>query len=176
MFKDSIALIGFMATGKTLIGKKLASCLNNEYRFLETDQIVVEMVGKSINEIFEEDGEQKFREYEIKACKKVSKLKKVIISCGGGIVLNKKNVRRLRKNCVLILLTASIDELSYRIIKNGKEKRPLIDKKNPKREIEVILHNREPIYNAVADIVIDTTNREVNDIVNEIISKTDIRI
>ena len=176
MIKDSIALIGFMATGKTLIGKELARCLGNTYQFIETDQMVIQMAGKSINQIFREDGEQKFREYEIKACKNVSKLKKAIISCGGGIVLNKKNIKNLKRNCLLILLTASTDEICYRIMKNGKEKRPLINKDNLKREIESILHYREPYYKIAADIIIDTTNRNKEEIVDEIITKTKIKV
>ncbi|MEJ2278703.1 MAG: shikimate kinase [Candidatus Lokiarchaeota archaeon] len=82
--KTSIALIGFMATGKTIIGKALAERLN--YIFIETDQMIVENTGKTIPEIFKKEGEEKFRLYEIEACKKVSEMKNTIISCGGGIV------------------------------------------------------------------------------------------
>ena len=84
MPKDSIALIGFMATGKTTIGKALVEYLGNDYRFIETDQLIIQKVGKPIPRIFSEDGEDKFREYEISVCEKVSKLHQVIISCGGG--------------------------------------------------------------------------------------------
>jgi len=87
MIKDSIALIGFMATGKSTVGKALKDYLGTEYKFIETDQLIIEMAGKSIPIIFSENGEEKFREYEIEACRKVAKLKKSIISCGGGIVL-----------------------------------------------------------------------------------------
>ncbi|MFX1387709.1 MAG: shikimate kinase, partial [Promethearchaeota archaeon] len=101
---DSIALIGFMATGKTVVGKALANHLGNNYRFIETDQIIIEDAGKSIPEIFTEDGEIVFREYEIAACKKASKYNNVIISCGGGIVLNKINIDYLRRNSHIVLL------------------------------------------------------------------------
>ncbi|MGB5913202.1 MAG: shikimate kinase, partial [Promethearchaeia archaeon] len=64
MTKDSIALIGFMATGKTIIGKELVKQLGDDYQFIETDQMVVKMAGKSITRIFNEEGELIFRRYE----------------------------------------------------------------------------------------------------------------
>ena len=79
MTKDSIALIGFMATGKTMVGNALADALGVNYRFIETDQIIIEDAGKSIPEIFAEDGEIRFREYEIAACKKDSTYENFII-------------------------------------------------------------------------------------------------
>ncbi|MFW9879231.1 MAG: shikimate kinase, partial [Candidatus Thorarchaeota archaeon] len=82
MTKNCIALIGFMATGKTTVGNYLTEYLGDAYKFIETDQIIVEMAGKSIPEIFSEEGEKKFKEYEIVACKKVSNLNHVIVSCG----------------------------------------------------------------------------------------------
>jgi shikimate kinase len=92
MKKDSIALIGFMATGKSVVGKALAKQLGNEFKFVETDDIVIKLAGKSIPEIFSEDGEAVFRRFEFEACKKVSNLNKIVISCGGGIVLNNVNI------------------------------------------------------------------------------------
>ena len=128
MKKDSIALIGFMGTGKTVIGKALADYLGNNYEFIETDQIVTEIAGKSIPKIFSEDGEEKFRKYEITACKKASQLKRAVISCGGGIILNKINIENLKKNSYIVLLRATAEEIHKRIIEEGKERRPLINK------------------------------------------------
>ena len=102
MKKTCIALIGFMATGKTTVGKFLAEYLGDAYKFIETDQIIIEMAGKSIPRIFSEDGEEKFREYEIVACKKASNFNKVIVSCGGGVVLNKINIDNLKKKIVIL--------------------------------------------------------------------------
>ena len=65
MSKSNIALIGFMATGKTTVGKALVDYLGNPYSFIETDQVIIENVGKDIPKIFAEEGEKKFREYEI---------------------------------------------------------------------------------------------------------------
>jgi len=176
MNKDSIALIGFMATGKTTVGKKLTKFLGNNYKFIETDQIVIDDAGKSIPDIFSQDGEIRFREYEINACKKASKLKKVIISCGGGIVLNKINIDYLKRNSYIVLLKASAEEIYRRAMIDGQETRPVIDKQDPKQEIEEVLKFREPFYEAAAEIVIDTTGKNIDKVVKEIIEKVDISI
>jgi shikimate kinase len=169
MTKDSIALIGFMATGKSTVGKALKDRLGKDYQFIETDQIIIEMIGKSIPKIFAEDGEAKFRDYEIEACKKAARLKKTVLSCGGGIVLNKDNVRMLKQNYHLILLTATPEAIYNRAMSEGKENRPVINKKNPFKEIKAVLHTREPLYFSSADFIIDTTDKEIGSIVEEII-------
>ena len=172
MIKDSIALIGFMATGKSTVGKALKEYLGIDYKFIETDQLIIEMAGKSIQKIFSEDGEEKFREYEIEACKKAANFKKAVISCGGGIVLNKANIENLKKTCHIVLLTASPKEIYNRVMNDGKETRPVIDKEDPMKEIESALRQREPYYNISAEIVINTTNKTIDEIVGEIIKAT----
>ncbi|MFW9988480.1 MAG: shikimate kinase [Candidatus Odinarchaeota archaeon] len=172
MLKDSIALIGFMATGKTTIGKALVEYLDNDYKFIETDQLIVQQAGKSIPRIFDEEGEEEFRAYEISVCKQVSELNKVVISCGGGVILNHINIQHLSKNCYIVLLTATSDEIFNRAIKDGKETRPLIDKEDPKKEIMKILKFRKPLYEKAAEIVIDTTDKTIENIVREIVINT----
>ena len=172
MVKDSIALIGFMATGKSTVGKALKEYIGKDYRFIETDQLIVEMAGKPIPRIFSEDGEVKFREYEIEACKKAANLEKVVISCGGGIVLNKANIENLKKTCHIVLLTANSKEIYDRIMKDGKETRPVIDKDDPMIEIESALKQREPFYNISAEIIINTTDKTIDEIIGEIIKAT----
>ena len=175
MKKDSIALIGFMATGKTAVGKALLEKLGKKYRFIETDQIIIEEAGKSIPEIFKQDGEIRFREYEIEACKKASKFTNAIISCGGGVVLNKINIDYLKQNCHVVLLEASAEEIYERAMRDGKEMRPIIDKEDPKAEIEKVLKFRKPFYESAAELIITTTNKSIKDIIEEIIQKTGIR-
>ena len=172
MIKDSIALIGFMATGKSTVGKALKEYLGKDYKFIETDQLIVEMAGKPIPRIFSEDGEVKFREYEIEACKKAANLEKVVISCGGGIVLNKANIENLKKTCHIVLLTASPKEIYNRVMKDGKETRPVIAKDDPMKEIESVLKQRELLYNISAEIIINTTDKTINEIIEEIIKAT----
>lgn len=175
MTKNSLALIGFMATGKTTIGQMLANRLGNDYRFIEMDRIIVKKAGKSIPEIFKEDGEIVFRELEMAVCKEVSKKDKVIISCGGGVVLNKLNIDYLKQNCHIILLKATAEEIYKRAMRDGQETRPVIDKKDPKAEIEKVLVFRKPFYEAAAEIIIETTGREIEEITKEIIQKTKVK-
>ena len=170
MPKDSIALIGFMATGKSIVGRALKEHLGKNYNFIETDLLIVKMAGKSIPKIFSEDGEALFREYELEACKKVAQLEKSVISCGGGVVLNKENIEILKQTCQIILLIASPEEIYRRAIKDGKENRPIIDKKDPYKEIERILLYRKPYYYSAAEIIIDTTHKSIERIVKEILT------
>ena len=172
MPKDSIALIGFMATGKSVVGKALKDHLGKKYNFIETDLLIVKMAGKSIPRIFSEDGEALFREYELKACKEVAQQKKSIISCGGGVVLNKENIEILKQTCQIVLLTASPEEIYNRAMKDGEENRPIIDKEDPYKEIERILLYREPYYKSAAEIIIDTTEKSIERIVAEILTQT----
>lgn len=175
MLKDSIALIGFMATGKTTVGRALAKYLGDDYQFIETDQLVIQKTGKTIPQIFDEEGESKFREYEKSVCEKVSELHKIVISCGGGVVLNRINIDNLKKNCYIVLLKANLEEIYKRSKKNGVEIRPIINKENFKREIKKILNIRKPYYDEAAAIVIDTTKKKVHQIVREIVIKTHLK-
>jgi len=172
MPKDSIALIGFMTTGKSVVGKALKGHLGEDYTFIETDLLIEKMAGKSIPKIFTEDGETLFREYELEVCKKVAQLKKSIISCGGGVVLNKENIEILKRTCQVVLLTASPEEIYNRAIKDGIENRPIIDKKDPFKEIERILLYRKPYYYSAAEIIIDTTHKSIEKIVQEILIRS----
>ena len=172
MTKNSIALIGFMATGKTVIGKELIKHLGTQYKLIEMDEMIIKDAGKPIPQIFSEDGEIIFREYEIAACKKASEFANVVISCGGGVVLNKINIDYLKKNCYIVLLKATSEEIYKRAMKDGQETRPVIDKENPKAEIEKVLVFRKPFYEAAAEITIDTTNKSIKKIVKEILDKT----
>ena len=172
MTKKSIALIGFMATGKTSIGKALTKYLGDRYKFLETDEIIIQEAGKSIPRIFEEEGEETFREYEASTCEKVSKLNKVILSCGGGVVLNKININKIKQNYHIVLLKATTEEIYKRAMKDGKETRPLINKEDPKKEIIKILKLRNQYYADAAEIVISTTGKKIKEIINEIVKKT----
>lgn len=174
MSKNSIALIGFMATGKTTVGKELVKELGKDYRLVEMDDMIIADAGKSIPEIFSEDGETRFREYEIAACKKASRYNNVVISCGGGCVLNKINMDNLKQNCHIVLLQTSAEEIYKRCMKDGKETRPVIDKADPKAEIEKVLTFRKTFYEAAAELIVDTTERDIEEIVKEIIEKTKI--
>ncbi|MFX1298199.1 MAG: shikimate kinase [Promethearchaeota archaeon] len=167
MKKSNIALIGFMGTGKTVIGAKLAEALNKV--FFEMDEMIVEKAGKSIPEIFAEDGEIRFRELEMQVCKEASQKKNVVIACGGGVVLNKLNIDYLKQSSVVICLKTSPKVIFQRTMKEGKEKRPLLNKPDPMHEIKKLLEFRAPFYNAATEYQVDTSDLLIAEVVEKII-------
>ena len=166
--KTSIALIGFMGTGKTVVGKALAERLGKE--FIELDALIERKAGKTIPEIFQQDGEVGFRELEIEVTKEVSGKKNVVIACGGGIVLNKINIDRLRKECLIAYLTASPEIILKRTATDASE-RPLLNAVNKTLTVEELLRFRKPFYERAADITIDTSKLSIGSVVEQIISK-----
>ncbi len=166
--KTSVALTGFMGTGKTVVGKLLAEKLGKE--FLELDAIIEKKAGKSIPEIFREDGEIGFRELEIEAAGEVADKKNAVIACGGGIVLNKINVDRLRKECIIVCLTASPQVIIERTSGDADE-RPLLAVPDRVRQIEELMKFREPFYERSADITINTSRISADSVVERIMEK-----
>jgi len=164
--KTNIALIGFMGTGKTSVGRALAIRLNKE--FMRTDDLITESAGKSIPEIFKQDGEPRFRELEIEVVKKISNKKGIIIDCGGGVILNRINIDNLKKNSRIILLTASPEAILERVLKDG-EQRPLLETQDKLERIKQLLSLREHLYKRSADFEIDTSNLDVDQVVDEIL-------
>ncbi len=166
--KTNIALIGFMGTGKTAVGEALAR--KSGKRFVELDSLVAQKAGKPIPEIFQRDGEIAFRELEIEVTKEVSAGKNLVIACGGGIVLNKINVDRLRRDSVIVYLTASPSVILKRTLKDG-ETRPLLYVQDKMSEIRELLRFRKPFYERAADISINTSRLDISSVVEQIISR-----
>ena len=166
--KTSIALIGFMGVGKTAVGKALAGKLSK--KFIELDSLIEQKAGKTIPEIFKQDGEIAFRELEIAVTKEVAKGKNQVIACGGGVVLNKINIDRLRNESIIVYLTASPKVILKRVSGGGME-RPLLEASNQALTIQGLLTFRKPFYERAADIKIDTSKLDVESIVEQIINK-----
>ena len=166
--KTSIALIGFMGTGKTAIGKALAEKLGKE--FVELDSLIEQKAGKTIPEIFQEDGEIAFREFEIEVTKEAAGRKNAVIACGGGAVLNKINIDRLRKECIIVYLAASPRVILKRTSGDESE-RPLLKRPNKALHIQELLRFRKPFYERATDIKIDTSKLDIDSITGQIISK-----
>ena len=155
-----------MGTGKTIIGEKLAKKLN--MNFIELDKAIEEKAGKSIPDIFEQDGEIRFREWEIQLCKETSEKENIVVACGGGVVLNKINIDYFKRNGLIFCLEATPDVILERTIKDGKEKRPLLNNSDPKGTITKLLEFRTPFYNAATDHRINT-DKNIDQIIEEII-------
>lgn len=166
--KTSIALIGFMGAGKTAVGRILAEKLGRE--FVETDALIEQRAGKSIPQIFAQDGEIAFRELEIEVAKEVAGRKNLVIACGGGIVLNKINIDRLKKESVIVYLKTSTSVILQRLTDDGDE-RPLLKAGDRAARIEELLKFRKPFYERAADITIDTSRLSVAAVAERIIEK-----
>ena len=167
MVKSNIALIGFMGTGKSTIGKALAASIGKS--FLEMDAMIEKRAALTIPEIFQQS-EIVFREYEMALCKEIGEnVRNSVIATGGGVVLNQLNLSYLRQSCVLILLESSIEEIYTRCMKDGADRRPVIDKEDPKEEIQNQLDFRSYFYRTATEFKIDTTGKQVSQIVDEIL-------
>ena len=166
--KSNIALIGFMGTGKTAAGKALAGRLGKE--FIELDALLELKAGKTIPEIFKQDGEVIFRELEIELTKEVSEKENAVVACGGGVVLNKINIDRLKEECLIVYLTAS-PKIILKRTSSDKNDRPLLKVVDRTSEIERLLKFRKPFYERAADITINTSKLDINSVVEQIINK-----
>lgn len=166
--KTNVALIGFMGTGKTAVGRRLAEKLGR--RFIELDSAIERKARKSIPEIFVEDGEIAFRELEIEATRELARTKHAVIACGGGIILNRINIDRLKERAVIIHLTAPPGVILKRVLGEAG-KRPLLDVENPLATIRELLKFRKPLYERAADITVNTAGLDINGVVEQIIEK-----
>ncbi|MDR5710088.1 MAG: shikimate kinase, partial [Armatimonadota bacterium] len=109
----SLALIGFMGSGKTSVGRELARRLG--WPFVDTDELVERRAGRPIPEIFARDGEATFRALEREAVREVARMHPAVIACGGGVPLDPANVLELRRTCRLVLLQADLHTVLARV-------------------------------------------------------------
>ena len=162
-----IYLTGFMGTGKSTVSR----CLNEKYglRQIEMDEQIAGAEGMPISVIFQEKGEEYFRGLETALVKKISGLKNVVVSCGGGTVMRRCNVEEMKKNGTIVLLTAS-PRTVYERVKNSHD-RPLLEGNMNEEYIREMMEHRRPKYEAAADITIKTDGRTALDICSEIMEK-----
>jgi len=147
---DNIYLIGPMGCGKSTTGRSLAHL--TKYVFHDIDQLVVDTAGVEISWIFEREGEAGFRRREKEALTKLSTLKHCIISTGGGCILSAANREILKTTGVAVYLKVSIDVQLDRI-SHKKNTRPLFASKE---QLQQLNQSREPLYQEVADLTVDT--------------------
>jgi len=162
----NIVLTGFMGTGKTAVGKELARIL--DMKIIDVDTEIEASEQTTINEIFAQFGEPGFREIETAMIKKIAAGKNLIISTGGGAVLQQENMDTLRSNGVIICLTALPGTILNRT--GTSNDRPLLKVENPLDKIKQLLNFRKPFYEK-ADIMIDTEGKTPLQIAEEIIDE-----
>lgn len=164
--EKNIVLIGFMGTGKSSIGIKLAEKLN--MKFVDMDREIEKLTGMTVSELFRRHGEIRFRSEERLMARKLSQQKNLVIATGGGVVLKEENIKVLKENGILICLTADPEDIFERV-RRKRANRPLLKKNLQVEDIKNMLKEREPFY-AVADFRVNTSGREMDEVVEEIIS------
>ena len=163
--RANIVLTGFMATGKSAVGRIIADSIG--YDFIDVDSLIEEETGVSVSKIFEVEGEASFRDRETEMIKRVSRMRKAVISTGGGAMIRPENREMLKNTGIVICLEATVEEIIKRAGK--RESRPLINVDNPHETVKRLLEDRKTFYNE-ADICIDTSGKPQKKIAGEIVS------
>ncbi|MBL7685386.1 MAG: shikimate kinase [Deltaproteobacteria bacterium] len=165
-YPSLVILAGFMGTGKTAVGQALARAL--KYSFVDSDREIEAREVRSVQKIFETDGEAHFRKLEQETIFRLSEKDQTVLSVGGGAILNPKTFEHLNHKGKLILLTASVDEITKRL--GNENERPLLKGGDRKKKIQKLMKDRESIYSKI-EIQIDTTGLAIDQVVEAILKK-----
>jgi shikimate dehydrogenase len=165
--KTNIALVGFMGSGKTSVGKALAGKTGRP--FIDLDALVEEKAGKSISRIFKEEGEPAFRKLEKAVTAEATAKDGWVIACGGGVFLDKSNAEKLKNTSVIVYLKASNAAIRKRV-STAPGKRPLLQTQGG-ADVISLLEARAPLYEQSADITLDTTRLGIERAADKIIER-----
>lgn len=160
-----IILVGMMGAGKTTIGRGLARALGRE--FLDLDHELEARCGVRIPTIFEIEGETGFRKRESAALAACVARRGIVLATGGGAVLAEANRQALKTSGVIVYLRANVDELYRRTCRDRN--RPLLATPNPRATLASLLTQREPLYQEVADLIVETGAMPVPTVVKTIL-------
>ena len=167
----NVFLIGYRCTGKSAVGKSLATRL--DWPFIDTDSLLVSESGKSIKKIVETHGWEIFRKMEHAVVKQVCVVDRRVVATGGGVVLNEANVNLMKKSGRLVWLRAQPETIKTRMMldQDTKAFRPSLTSKDSFSEIEETLIERDPFYKQAMDFGVDTDGRQVDEICDEIVQQ-----
>ena len=165
----NLVLIGFMGSGKSSIGRILATKLG--FHLVDTDALIVQEAGMPITEIFAWQGEEGFRDFEAKALAGLvdRSTHGLVIATGGGIVTREENLPLLHRLGFVVELTASEEVIFERVSRN--KARPLLHTPNPRETVSKLLAHRAPMYAAAADFSIDSTVKTHTQVADELIEE-----
>ena len=168
---ERIFLVGPMGAGKSAVGKALARSLRLD--FVDSDHYIESRTGVDIGFIFEKEGEAGFRRREADAIDALSRRDDIVLATGGGAVVTPENRRRLGRRGTVVYLLATPEQQFERV--RHSTHRPLLDKPDPKGVLEALFAERDPLYRAIADIVIETDGARVTDVARRIREKLEAR-
>jgi shikimate kinase len=161
-------LVGLMGAGKTTVGQRCAELL--ERPFVDTDELVVAAAGVPFDDIWAAEGEQGFRARErVAVADAAASPTPLVISCGGGTVLDADNRRALRAHGVVVLLTASSAALASRL--SSDDSRPLLIGGDKAATLERLSAVRQPAYEAAAHLEVDTERRSVDEVADAVVEE-----
>ena len=160
----NIALIGFMGTGKTSVGRLVAEQLH--FHYVDTDEMIQAATGKTIAEIFSISGEPAFRSLEEKTVQELAAKSQTVISCGGGLPIAPQNLAGLKTHALVVCLWASPAKIWERV--KNQTHRPLLHDPDPQQKIRELLAVREPFYKQ-ADILLNTDSRSLREVAQQVI-------
>jgi len=163
---NNIILVGPMGSGKSTIGRRLSESLNLD--FFDSDHEIINTTGVSIDHIFDVEGEKGFRARESDVIKKLCNIPNIILATGGGTVLLEENRELIKNSGTVVYLSSSVDQILKRTAKS--KTRPLLEKSNNRRKtITEIIETRDPFYKEVASLIINTNEKKLNQVIDEII-------
>lgn len=157
----NIVLVGFMGSGKSSTGRRLARKLG--YDFIDTDYAIEEVTGLTVEQIFVKHGVKRFRGEEALLVSKLTNRENLVIATGGGLVLNPQNIEKLKINGIFICLQASPETICKRV--RNKRTRPLLARGNLREKVMKLLEERQNAYQ-MADYTVNTDNLDPESIVD----------
>ena len=164
--KRNIILVGFMGTGKTVVGETLAQRLG--WRFVDMDEEIIRETGLTIPEIFGSRGEPFFRSLEKKALRKHCRSRKQVVAAGGGAICDPDNLAVMREAADVVCLTAPETVLAERL--RGDRSRPLLSRPDREKAMAELLEAREVHYRK-ADLTVDTAGATPEEVAGEILNR-----
>lgn len=167
--KRNIFLIGPMGAGKSTIGRQLAQMLNMD--FLDSDAVIEERAGADIEWIFDIEGETGFRKREEKILNELTQAQGLVLSTGGGSVLSKDNRNVLSARGIVVYLETSVDKQFERTQRD--KKRPLLQTEDPYKVLQELAKIRNPLYEEIADITLQTDEQSAKTVATQIIDMMD---
>jgi shikimate kinase len=164
--KRNIFLCGFMATGKSSVGKQLAAKMH--YQFVDMDALIESETGMTIPQIFSSQGEPAFRALESRMVERIAGWTGYVVATGGGTIVNSQNLETLKRCGVVVCLTADVQTI---LLRAGKgDTRPMLQGGDRLERIRQLLEQREPFY-AQADIIVDTSPLNISQVVRRILER-----
>ena len=165
MKKNNIVLIGFMGCGKSTIGKKLAEA--SGLTFQDTDAVIEATYKKSISKMFEEDGEEYFRNAETELLKKLSaEAEGLVLATGGGMPMREENAALLREIGTVVFLDTKLETILERL--QNDTGRPLADGEDREKKLRPLYEKRLPVYRAAAEYILTTEEKSFETMIEEI--------